>query len=113
MHFPSPQRIEWTCEQRMAELEHWAKKLNASQWYAGFVLDVLGCTVYERARLAIHNVALRQSLDLSQSETERLTNEITAIQSTSTWRLRNRLLQLPLSRTLRWVARALAGLSRR
>jgi len=113
LHFLSPQRTEWTFEQRMAELEHWTKKLHDSQWHAGFVLDVLDCTVRERARLAMHNISLRQWLHQPQSATERLTNEIIAIQSTSTWRLRNRLLRLPLSRTLRWVARALAGPSMR
>jgi GalNAc5-diNAcBac-PP-undecaprenol beta-1,3-glucosyltransferase len=49
LQFPSPQRRDWTGEERRAELETWSWKVADPAWRQGFVYEVLDRTVRGRA----------------------------------------------------------------
>ncbi len=49
LQFPSPQRKDWTEEERIAELETWSRKAADPAWRQGFVYEVLDRSVRGRA----------------------------------------------------------------
>ena len=86
LHFPSPQRTHWTPDERLAELDHWQRKLSDAQGRADFISEVLDCVLREN---------------------------IGAIKNTGTWRLMELMLSFPLVRPLlRTTARAANALTR-
>jgi GalNAc5-diNAcBac-PP-undecaprenol beta-1,3-glucosyltransferase len=86
---PSTGRRNATLDDRVDELERWARKIADRNWREGFIAEVLDATVRDRAQIAAE-LALRAD--------------------TRTWRLRQRVLDAPL---LGSAARALAARSGR
>ena len=75
LHFPSTYRTTWTSEERVAELERWARRMADPAWHAQFLGEVLDDIATQAAHI---QVTLR------------------AAYATRTWRLRNWLLQAPV-----------------
>lgn len=51
LNFPSPDRRDWTADQRVAELRRWAGRLSDADGVAAWRLEVLDSVVRDRARL--------------------------------------------------------------
>jgi GalNAc5-diNAcBac-PP-undecaprenol beta-1,3-glucosyltransferase len=99
VHFPSPERAGWTIEARCAELERWSAGFDDPAWRVAFLRTVLDGVVRERGILHADAEALAA-----------VRRELDAVYGTATWRVRTRILSLPvLSRFALWAARALAG----
>lgn len=82
IHFASPERAHWSLEERLAELERWRRKLAEAQGRADFNAEVLDWVLRAHIR----------TMD--------------AVERSPVWRMRERLLQLPLvGRLLRVAAR--------
>lgn len=138
LHFPSPERIRWTLEERLDELDRWGERLAepgfrdelAERVFAAATADAAELeaayraleTAYrgleeETARLRAEANDLATRLAVAEEEHGRaaaqaaaLEHELQALASSVTWRLRARLLAAPgLGAPLRAAARALAG----
>lgn len=89
LHFVSPERTDWTPEQRLAELDRWQRTLSDAQGRADFISGILDWVL--RDHIAITS----------------------AIEHSSTLRLRKRVLGFPLvGSLLRATARAAGVLTR-
>lgn len=130
LHFPSHERGGWTSEERLDELNAWAARVNDPAWREGFTQQVLDGVVVEDARLDEEIAAREKRLHAQVDRLEELHGHVLALQveqarlvalllerendlamlsSSVTWRLRERLVSLPvLSGPVRWAARALA-----
>jgi GalNAc5-diNAcBac-PP-undecaprenol beta-1,3-glucosyltransferase len=131
LHFPSPARKEWSTEERFAELDTWASRLadpGLPGELSARLLDALtedaaaleegeaglwsriGDLDRDRAELAaqLHEVdGDRAQLSRRLDELSRRVDELS---SSVTWRIRARVLAVPVLRPLlRSAARALAG----
>lgn len=138
IHFPSPLRMHWTPEQRLAELDVWAAAVADDERWQRAVLSLLASVSRElaEAQLALEEIRFEHGrvaervgeLDAELSAAagridalERLradtdtalaarTEELDSLRGTATWRLRERLKALPLVwRVLLPLVRALAG----
>ncbi len=130
LHFPSPARSGWSIKERLAELDSWVPRLAdpaLKSKLAGELLDALtddaGSLEESAARLRGQLEGLdrdrahlssrldRLDAELREVEDERasLSAQLSALSSSVTWRLRARLVGLPvLGSLLRWAAAALA-----
>ena len=163
VHFPSAWRTDRPLQQRLAELERWARSVADPAGRERFVMDVLNEVARDRARMEDHTAVLdtqiqglqetllRLERELNDSAAERdrlaaerdrlgaerdrlraeadglrtelqgaaagreaLREQLEAIYRLRWWRLRERLLRLPLAPTLmRWAGRVLARPSAR
>lgn len=163
IHFPSAWRTDRPLQQRLAELERWARSVADAAWQGRFVLDVLEGVARDRARMEDHTAVLdtqiqgiqetllrlerelhdavadrdrlaaegdrlaaerdrlqaqadglRTELQGAAAGREALREQLEAIYRLRWWRLRERLLRLPLAPTLmRWAGRVLARPSAR
>lgn len=85
LHFASPARTHWTPDERLAELDHWQRRLSHAQGRADFISEILDWVL--RDYMVIENAA--------------------------TWRLRAWMLSLPLvGSLLSTTARAANALTR-
>ena len=155
LHFPSPDRLGWSTEERLAELDAWARQAAEPAWRSDLAQHVLDAVLAddsgldeeraawedhlaaERAARDDHLAALHEQVVSSQDYVVSLQEHVLALEddqallrdeqarlialiaereqqltmfsSSITWRLRERLVSLPvLSGPLRWAARALA-----
>ncbi len=137
LHFPSHERVRWSSEQRLEELDDWAARVKDPAWRESLAQQVLDAVTVEDAQLdeeiaareerlraqvdrleelhgqvhAVHGQVL--ALEVEQARLVALLHEreqdLTMLSSSVTWRLRERLVSLSfLSRPIRWAARALA-----
>ncbi len=85
LHFASPARTHWTPDERLAELDHWQRRLSEAQGRADFISEILDWVL----------------------------RDYMVIENCLTWRLRARMLSLPLiGSLLRTTARAANALTR-
>jgi hypothetical protein len=131
LHFPSPARSSWSGEQRLAELDAWSKPSDLGQR----LLEALSTesagqeellktredelrSVYadfveadrDRARLSSRVDELGEQVRELDADLAEQGRELAYLSSSVTWRLRERLVNLPgLGTVLRRVAKALAG----
>jgi GalNAc5-diNAcBac-PP-undecaprenol beta-1,3-glucosyltransferase len=137
LHFPSHERNGWSSEERLEELDAWAARVNDPTWREGLAQQVLDAVTVEDARLdeelaarekrhqeqverlaELHGqvLALHEDVLALQEEQARLValllereRDLAMLSSSVTWRLRERLVSLPVvSAPVRWAARALA-----
>lgn len=137
LHFPSHERTGWSTEERLDELDAWTARIDDPAWRDTFPQQVLDTVTIADARLdeesASREKRLQEQVDrlaelheqvlALQDEQARLRDEharlaalladrernLTMLASSVTWRLRERLVGLPLvSGPIRWAARALA-----
>ena len=119
-HLPSPERPGWTTEDRLAELERWSNRDPAAQVLEAaraeaVELDLAFHELQDEARGAhAYGAELASLLAESEAEQERLAawatqleRDLRALESSVTWRLRSRLLALPVP--LRAAVKALAA----
>jgi hypothetical protein len=131
INLPSPERRDWTLDERVAELDRYASRLSEPGFAAELTEQVTAAMAADAAELEAdyeelveetrraHAAAGELESRLRESEAERvkveelassLGEELQTMSSSVTWRLRVRLLAVPgLSRLLKAVARALAG----
>jgi GalNAc5-diNAcBac-PP-undecaprenol beta-1,3-glucosyltransferase len=124
LHFPSPERIGWSSEERLAELDQWAARLEEPDFRAELTERVLAATSVDAAALEVETGRVRVEVStladqLTETEAEYhrlaawatgLEDDLRQLSSSVTWRLRGRLLAIPgLSAPLRAAVRALAG----
>ncbi len=137
LHFPSQDRSGWTGEQRLHELEAWTSRIADPAWRDAFPQQVLDAVALDDARLDEelaarekrlqqqvarlaelheHVLALQGEQARLQEEQARLValllereRDLAALSASVTWRLRERLVGLPVvSSGVRAAARALA-----
>jgi glycosyl transferase family 2 len=137
LHFPSPTRTEWSIDDRLAELDSWARRLNDPALESELATQLLDALTSDAGVLEESLASLRGQLadadrdrgnlsgrldrldaemrsleaDRRSVEEERawLTTELGKLSSSATWRLRTRLVELPvLGVVLSRAARALA-----
>ena len=131
LHFPSPERVGWSSEERLAELDRWDTRMREPGFREELTGLVLAAASDDAAELetahgargaayaALDAHAAGLARQLSDVEDDRrnvadraagLERELTTLQSSVTWRLRARLLSVPgLRWPLRAAAKALAG----
>ena len=131
LHFPSPERPEWTIDERLAELDDWVARAADDAWRKQLAQTVLDAVLADdagldaelsgredRLRAQVAKLA-EQDDELVRLHAERAhlveligkrERELAMLSSSVTWRLRERLVGLPggLGRPIRWAARALA-----
>lgn len=137
LHFPSHERGGWSSEERLDELDAWTARVNDPAWRDGLAQQVLDAVAVEDARLDEEIAAREKRLQAQvdrlaelhaqvlglhgqvlalQDEQARLValllereRDLAMLSSSVTWRLRERLVSLPvLSAPIRSAARALA-----
>ncbi len=122
LHFASPERVGWTLEQRCAELEEWFRRVTDPDWGRS-VLPQLALDVGARSwaaadaelrgarqEVAALGAELEQAHRARAATRQELEQLRRTIHSSVAWRLRRRVLRLPLlAGPLRWLARRLAG----
>ncbi len=117
LHFPSPERIGWSSEERLAELDRWAARLEdtgfrgeLAEWVlTAAAADAAGLEV-ELGRAQARAAAAEAEMQRSKRRADELDRDLRAVASSATWRLRARLVTLPgLGAPLRAAARALAA----
>jgi Glycosyl transferase family 2 len=109
LHFPSTERGGWSTQQRLAELDAWEGA--SAERVAGGVLAALAVA---RADDEIESTARVRRLTGENARLQELIVErdrkLEQLAASVTWRLRARILGLPVAgRLVRGVARALAG----
>jgi GalNAc5-diNAcBac-PP-undecaprenol beta-1,3-glucosyltransferase len=131
LHFPSPERIGWSSDERLAELDRWATRMQGPDFSEELRAAVLatatadaagletahGAVANAYAAVSAHAAALTEQLAAVESERRSvaswaagLERDLEELSSSVTWRLRRRLLSVPgLRGPLRAAARALAG----
>ena len=96
VHFPTPFRTGWSGERRLAELDSWCRVVADGESWTRVVLDLV-------AEVSRARAAADEALAITVAE-------LVAMRRTATWRLRDRLIALPLARRLLSpVAQVLAG----
>ena len=136
LHFPSGERLGWSTDERLQELEGWTARVNDPAWRDSFAQQVLDAVSREDARAGVdlaradeelaaregrleaqveRLAELHEQVLALQGEQERLVKllhererDLAMLSSSVTWRLRERIVRLPLSGPIRSVARALA-----
>jgi GalNAc5-diNAcBac-PP-undecaprenol beta-1,3-glucosyltransferase len=111
LHFPSDQRVGWSVDERIAEIDRWHEPELAATLRQKLLDNVLpdragldeAVTTREQevAGLSAHVETLKAAL----AEAESAHDELQRIAASVTWRLRGRLLSVPVVRS---AARALA-----
>jgi hypothetical protein len=91
--FPSPLRIGWTLDRRVAELDEWCERLRCPQGYAMFIKDLLALKVREAAesdctclclqRDVKHLTNLRATLDQQRRCLDELRRELDEMHAAS------------------------------
>jgi glycosyltransferase involved in cell wall biosynthesis len=124
LHFPSFAREDWSEERRLEELDAWEEKREiGSRLLAAAVRDAAGQEELLRTRedelRSVYadfvqadrdRARLSRDIDRLGKRVEGLDADLRYLSSSVTWRLRERLVNLPLLGTLfRWAAKALAG----
>ncbi len=124
LHFPSPERIGWSSDERLEELDRWAARLEQPGFRAELTERVLAATSVDGAALEVETGRAQAEASnlagrLVETETEYhrlaawatgLEDDLRQLSASVTWRLRARLLAIPgLRRPVRGAARALAG----
>ena len=124
LHFPSPERIGWSSQERLDELDRWAARLEEPGFRAELTERVLAATSVDAAALEVETArAQAEASDLAArlAETEGeyhglaawatgLEDDLRQLSASVTWRVRARLLAIPgLRRPVTGAARALAG----
>jgi Glycosyl transferase family 2 len=115
LHFPTPERIGWSSDERLAELDRWAARLGDPGFRDELVERVLAATVADAAALEVQLGVMLAEAAASEAERRRaearadeLDRDLQGIASSATWRLRGRLLAVPgLGASLRAAAKAL------
>ncbi len=130
LHFPSHERAGWSSEERLDELDTWKARVEDPTWRDVFAEQVLDAVAVEDARLGEELAAQENRLQAQVERLAELHEQVLALQaeqarlvalllererdlamlsSSVTWKLRERLVGLPLlSRPIRSAARALA-----
>ena len=125
LHFPSPERIGWSSEERLEELDRWAARLDEPGFRAELTERVLDrherrCgrpRSGDRTRRVDASEPRRPAGRRREAEYHRLAawatgleEDLRQLSASVTWRLRARLLAIPgLRRPVRGAAKALAG----
>jgi hypothetical protein len=124
LHFPSPERAGWSSDERLEELDRWAARMREPRFREELAERVILAANADAHELEIANRRqkdeylrleeayrwLEAQAERSRAEATELAAELRRIGSSVTWRLRERLLDVPgLGRLLRAAARALAG----
>ena len=129
LHFPSPWRRGWSRNERVEELDHWARRLADPEWRERFIPKVVDHLVRHRAQQEDKLQAEINQLKGTLSSTETIyiaeinqlkgalssmEDVLRSVTGTVTWKLRDRLVRMPwvsglLRGLLRSVARVLAG----
>jgi glycosyltransferase involved in cell wall biosynthesis len=120
VNFPSPERKEWSIQQRLNELQDWERKLVDPNFEKTLMLSALEFLTNRTLNFegALANVGavearltdLETLLKHQTDRTSQLDEKIHAIENTITWRARNRLLRIPfLAVCMRRVAKSVFG----
>jgi len=138
INLPSPERADWTLDERVAELDRYAARLAEPGFAAELTEGVVAATAADAAELEAaygelevaygeladetrrtHAAAGELETRLHETRADkaklderasRLGEELQTLSSSVTWRLRARLLAIPgLAGFFRWAASALAG----
>lgn len=124
LHFPTPERVDWSSEERLAELDRWDARMRAPGFREELTRLVLEAATDDAAELETahgargaayaaleeHAAGLARHLDDVEARADALERELAMLNSSVTWRLRARLLSVPgLRGPLRAAAKALAG----
>ena len=126
LHFPSPERVGWSSDERLAELQRWNATMREPGFREQLAATVAAAAADDAAALEVEAGGLRAYAaqlgeQLADSEAERkrllewarqLERDVQTLSSSVTWRLRERLLSIPgLRGPLRRAAKALAPAS--
>ena len=131
INLPSPERADWTLDERVAELDRYAARLDEPGFAAELTEQVTAAIAADAAELEAaygeladetrrtHAAAGELETRLHETRADkaklderasRLGEELQTLSSSVTWRLRARLLAIPgLDGFFRWAASALAG----
>jgi hypothetical protein len=105
--FPSPSRLDWPSERRVAELKAWAERLADEATRESIVLDILEKAV--RARDASLADVMREREALQEQVTE-FSTSLRPIYQVLLWRCRQTLVRVPgLQSFVRKIKRAGLG----
>ena len=110
LNFPASLRPGASVEERVDELEAWARRRDDPDWRGRFVLLVLDFLYRERAGLVGRIEAVGRPPEELAAENAALKAQLDEAYGTATWRMRTELLESPgLGRLIRWRARRRRG----
>ena len=117
LHFPSPERVGWSEDERLGELDRWTARLQEPGFRAELARRVLTATAADAAALEVDlgrarawGAAAEAGRQQAEKRADELDRDLQAVASSATWRLRARLAGLPgVGPLLRAAAKALAA----
>jgi len=110
VHFPTPLRLGWSGERRLAELDSWYRVVADEESWTRVVLDLLAAVSRARASAGEELAEAQRGRRETEAALAVTEAKLVAMRRTATWRLHDRLIALPLARrTFGRVVQVLAG----